>query len=67
MPHPAPTTNTVMARLDAETVERLDRAAEKLSAQVPGTRLRRAAAVRAAILRGLDALEADEKTTKKSR
>jgi len=51
----------VSTRLDAPTIERLDAMANELSRRVAGVDVSRAAVVKQAILRGLDALERDTK------
>lgn len=52
-------------RVSATEVDRLDRLAASLSERTPGVDVNRSAAARAAILRGLDALEAETATKKK--
>ena len=46
-------------RASADDVDRLDRLAQALSDRTPGLSVNRSAAARAAILRGLDALEVE--------
>lgn len=48
---------TVSGRILPSTVERLDRIAEALSERLPGRPLKRSDAIRAAIEKGVEALE----------
>lgn len=54
-------------RASVDDVERLDRLALALSERTPGVEVTRSSAARAAILRGLDALEAELLPAKKTK
>jgi hypothetical protein len=53
------TSKTLPLRLDEELIARLDRLAATMTERAGGAEISRAAALRAALSRGLDALEAE--------
>jgi hypothetical protein len=57
--------NKIDLRIEDELADRLDRAATLLSKRVPGVKVTRSDAVRAAIEAGLVIIEGDEKKSKR--
>lgn len=62
---PAPGTTQINARIPSELVDRLDALAEAMTAAVPGAKLTRSDALRAALEHGLPDLEQKYGVTKR--